>query len=139
MLSDKIDVKLKAQFPQLCLNEIVGLFPNANLHLADKAHSGKRLVSRVFSGIPVMNEVNIRFITSRRSPSKFIHNSEQFHQQYSEQVLGEHIWKDKKLKDLGMSSLQVWINWQTVGKHVIDFSCYVQCHEYRLFGSRQQQ
>ena len=64
LLSDKQNVNLKAKFPQLQLEEVLDMFPNANLHLADKAHSGKRMVYRGWNGIPEMKEINLRFIVS---------------------------------------------------------------------------
>ena len=105
-MSDEWDPQFIYDFPELKLVTIRGTFPNGNVHMSDKPHSAKQILSRCFNGIKCINEVFHRMIRSRSSPSNMIHNSPAFQEQYSDQMLEEQIWRSKKLKDLGMSNMK---------------------------------
>ena len=90
--------------PDLHAEDVNKFLPNAYVHSIDKAHSAKRSLQRTFNGILQCKEVKDKMVQSRKSPAKIIHNSVQFQEQYSDAVIGEQIWKSRKLKDLGMSA-----------------------------------
>ena len=90
--------------PDLHAEDVNNFLPNAYVHSIDKAHSAKRILQRNFNGIPQCKEVKDRMVQSRKSPGKIIHNSQQFQEQYNDAKIGERIWNNRKLKDLGMSA-----------------------------------
>ena len=102
LLIDEWDEKINEDFPELQQEHVKGTFPNDRIHRSDKPHSGKQIIGRLFKGIPQHKEVMDRITGTRSSPSKLIHNSDQLKEQYPEKMLGEQIWRHRKLKDLGM-------------------------------------
>ena len=104
LVSDEINEDIIKQLPLLNLERVNQFFPNAQVHSIDKAHSGKRMLARLFNGIPQLQEVLDMCVRKKWSPAKLIHNSEQFQQQFSDLMTGEQLWRHRKLKDLGMSS-----------------------------------
>ena len=104
LVSDEIDEDIIQQLPLLDLDRIHHFFPKAQVHTIDKAHSGKRILSRTLTGIPILNDVLNMCVKKRHSPAKLIHNSEQFQEQFSDLMVGEELWRHHKLKDLGMSA-----------------------------------
>ena len=106
LLSDEWDPQFNDDFPELKLDSIKGTFPNGRIHISNKPHSAKRILSPCLGAIKCINEVFHRMIRSRIPPSKIIHNSPAFQEQYSDQMLGEQTWRSKKLKDLGMSNMK---------------------------------
>ena len=101
LLSDNFDWD---SVPDLRAEDVNNFLPNAWVHSIDKAHSAKRVLQRSFNAIAQCKEVKERMVQSRKSPAKIIHNSQQFQEQYSDAVVGERIWNNRKLKDLGMSA-----------------------------------
>ena len=104
LVSDEIKEDIIQQLPLLNLERIHQYFPKAQVHTIDKAHSGKRMLSRLFSGIPQLLDVLDMCVKKKWSPAKLIHNSDQFQEQFSDLMVGEQIWRHHKLKDLGMSA-----------------------------------
>ena len=103
MVSDENKENIIKQLPTLDLERVNPFLPKAQLHSVDKAHSGKRMLARLFTGIPQFQEVLDMCVRKRWSLAKLIHNSEQFQEQFSDFMSGEHMWRHRKLKDLGMS------------------------------------
>ena len=104
LVSDEINEDIIKQLPLLNLERVNQFLPNAQLHSVDKAHSGKRMLARLFTGIPQLQEVLDVCVRKRWSPAKLVHNSKQFQEQFSDSMSGAQLWRHRKLKDLGMSS-----------------------------------
>jgi hypothetical protein len=75
LVSDEIKEDIIKQLPTLDLERVNQCLPNAQLHSVDKAHSGKRMLARLFNGIPQLQEVLDMCLRKRWSPAKLIHNS----------------------------------------------------------------
>ena len=104
LVSDEIKEDIIQQLPTLNLERIHQYFPNAQVHTIDKAHSGKRMLARLFNGISQLQEVLDMCVRKKWSPAKLIHNSEQFQIQFSELMSDDTLWRHHTLKDLGMSA-----------------------------------
>ena len=101
--------------PDVNVNDVKQCLPNAQTRYADKAQSSKRILSRLWNGIPACKDVMDRMIRTRKSPAKIIHNSVQFQEQYTEAMVGERSRTNKKLKDLGMSAPKTQLNGTATG------------------------
>ena len=66
--------RYSADVPPACQAGVMApLTPNCKLLVRDKAHGGRRLASRPFAAIPVLNENVRRFGHARSSPGQLIH------------------------------------------------------------------
>ena len=86
-----MDEQVIEEFPSLNLDSIKKFLPNATLHSTDKPHSCKRMLSRLYNGIPQLKEVMDMCVRKRWSPAKLIHNSVQFQEQMSDVMEAEQI------------------------------------------------
>ena len=120
LTTDEWDPKLVREFADLKLDEINKTFPNGSLHTVDKPHSGKRLVGRLFNGIPILKEVHEFMVKGKHSIGMLVTNSGQFQESYAEHNEAEEVWRNRDCnKDLGMSTYK----FASISEPLIKASC----------------